>query len=472
VTILNVESSADLTLDLMSRVGVDGESVRLGERALQGIRRRRREFVEFVEANSDRHLYGITTRHHTGAKSILDPASRAEYAARLPTTPATVGESLPQRVLRMIVLARLADVLNGTACLRPETAQRLVSMLDQELPPVPVRGNGEPGDIIALGHLFRERFEGSLELGEGMALINGSPVAVAALCDVSLVGRERILRSLDAFALASVAADVPVEHYSCWLDVAWNDPHQTATLAAFRERLEGVDSETRRAYQAPVSFRSAPRVVGWAIRCQQQVEDACSVVLPASSNNPIYVGPESEPPLGAVISNGGYHNAVVTPSIDALSHAWADLCQLATAQVNQLVEDPAGLVSGEPEPQVSVFYMASAGWAEEARAAATHTLISTAAGGQTDTGTPDLLAWRKAQEVGQALDANLTLLTIAAAHTIAHKGRAVPPGLVKLHDQVMEKFPLGSAPIDFRRQLSDVAESLNNLSRTQPLKAS
>jgi hypothetical protein len=32
---------------------------------------------------------------------------------------------------------------------------------------------------------------------------------------------------------------------------------------------------------------------------------------------------------------------------------------------------------------------------------------------------------------------------------------------VKLHDRVMEKFPLGSAPVDFGRQLTDVADVLN-----------
>jgi histidine ammonia-lyase len=53
--------------------------------------------------------------------------------------------------------------------------RRLVALLDGPLPAVPRDGHGEAGDISALAHLFRPAFEGTLELGEGMALINGSP---------------------------------------------------------------------------------------------------------------------------------------------------------------------------------------------------------------------------------------------------------------------------------------------------------
>ncbi len=398
--IQTIDSSSDLTLALMARVGIDGEQLRLGKTGIARITQRRKEFLAFVEGNLDRHLYGITTRHHIGAKTVLEAADRDEYASRLPTIPATVGDQLPERVTRMIVIARLADVLNGTACLRPETASRIVEMLDSELPPVPARGHGEPGDIIALSHLFRAEFEGTLELGEGMALVNGSPVAAAVLCDTALAGRRRLSRVGYTLALAALATGAPAAHYSKHLEEAWNDRHQTAALMRLRVLLDGRDDQ-QRAYQAPVSFRSAPRLFGWAIRCQEMIEDCASVALSASSNNPIFVGPDAEPPLGEIVSNGGYHNALASPSIDAAARSWADLCQIVTAQVNQLVEDPNGLTALEPEPQINLFYMTSAGWAEEARAAATATLTSIAATGQTDTGTLDVLAWRKVRRRGR-----------------------------------------------------------------------
>lgn len=56
----------------MARVGIDDEPLQLGERAIAAITKRRHEFIAFVEGNLDQHLYGITTRHHTGAKTVLD----------------------------------------------------------------------------------------------------------------------------------------------------------------------------------------------------------------------------------------------------------------------------------------------------------------------------------------------------------------------------------------------------------------
>ena len=50
--------------------------------------------------------------------------------------------------MRAVVLARLADVLNGTAAVRPETATALAAMLGGPMPYVPGRGHGEPGNII------------------------------------------------------------------------------------------------------------------------------------------------------------------------------------------------------------------------------------------------------------------------------------------------------------------------------------
>ena len=455
-----IDTSDDLTLDNVARVAWMGEQCRISDRALAAIRSRRDEFVEFVEQNANRHLYGITTKHHVGAKSVLGADSRAEFATRLPSTPATVGPRLPERLARAIVLARLADVLNGTACLRVETVHRLIELLDSNLPPVPARGNGEPGDIIALGHLLRTRFDGTLEIGEGMALINGSPVAAAALGDAALAGRHRITVMEQVMALAAVAINAPAAHYAPELEAAWRDEHQAEALHNIRRLMETDDHSSELPYQAPVSFRSGPRVIGWARRAQAAAEECAEIALSASSNNPIFVGPTVHPPLGAILSNGGYHNPLVAPTLDSLARAWADTCQLITAQVNRIVEDPSGLVATEPESQVSLLYMTSAGWAEEARVAATPSLIGLGGAGQTDTGTPDLLAWRKAHDAGAALDNNLAVLGVVSSHALARKGQAVPHRLAVLSRQILQRFPVGSAPVDYGAHLESVVDLL------------
>ncbi|MDX3612183.1 aromatic amino acid lyase [Streptomyces europaeiscabiei] len=460
---INVISTvSDLDLDLVARVAWNGEPCELGEQALDALRLRRAEFENFVAANQDRRLYGITTKHHLGAKTLLESDARAEFSLRLPSTPATVGEPLPERLVRTIVLTRLSDVLNGTACLRPETAVRLVRMLDSKMPTVPTRGHGEPGDIIALGHLFRARFDGTLQLGEGMALINGSPVAAAALTDAALAGRRRVTVVERSLALAAVAAEAPADHFAPELGALWKDEHQEAALLSVHRLIERDRSSRYTSYQAPVSFRSGPRVAGWVRRAQAAAEECVRIALQASSNNPVFVGPDVFPPDGAVLSNGGYHNPMIAATLDSLARAWADASQLVASQVNRLVEDPAGLAATEPEAQVSLLYMTSAGWAEEARAAAgSASLIGLGCGGQTDTGTPDLLAWKKATTAGEALDVNLSVLSIVAAHTIASKGLDVPPNLSGFCAEVLTAFPVGTAPVDFAGRTSDVIKVLD-----------
>lgn len=448
-------TGADLTPDVVRRVAWLGEGVTLAPSALAAIGRRRREFLAFVEAHRDRHLYGVTTRHHTGAKQVLDADARAEYARRLPSTPASIGAGLPERVVRAVVLARLADVLNGTAALRPETALALAAMLDGPMPHVPERGHGEPGNIIALGHLFRSRFDGTLEIGEGMALVNGAPVAAAVLADAVLAGRGRITAAEDVVALAALACRAPAAHYDPELARAWGDEHQGVTLGRLRAAMAGADG-SRLPYQAPVSFRSAPRVLGATRRVLAQAQECARISLSASSNNPIFVGPGARPPLGALLSNGGYHDPLAAPSLDALARAWADLAQLVTAQVSRLLERPDGIVAAEPEAQVALLDMTSSGWAEEARAAAGPSLIGLGPGGQTDTGTSEVLAWRRACDAGAALDAGLAVLAVVAAHTIGHRGETAPPGLAPLADAVLGAFPLGTGPVDFGAGLDRV----------------
>ncbi|MDQ4119719.1 MAG: aromatic amino acid lyase, partial [Actinomycetota bacterium] len=316
------------------------------------------------------------------------------------------------------------------------------------LPAVPATGHGEPGDIIALGALLRPEFEHTLEIGEGMFLVNGSPVAAALLADGVLASRERLDRAERVMALAAAAASSPDMHYDEALGHLWRDPHQAAALARFRELLAGSD-RPQLPYQAPVSFRSAPRVLGAVRRALAQAEEAAAIGLSAASNDPVFTGSD-------VLSCGGYHNPLAAPAMDALTHGWADLTHVVTAQVNRLIEVPDGVRAHETEPRVSLFGMTASGWADHARAAAQPSLVGIGRSGQTDTSTPDALAWQHTGDAGAALDADLALLAVLAAHTLAHRGDDVPPTLAGLHASVLEQFGLHTPPTSFGDALAAV----------------
>lgn len=456
-----IDGVQDITLAVYEDVTRNAGTIEITNDLRQRIDSRRAEFLTYVEHNRDARLYGITTMHHVGAKNVMDDVALAEYGTRMPASGSSFGPGLPDRVVRGIIVARLADFLNGSGCLRSATVDRIAGMLSEpEMPYVPARGCGEPGDIVPLGYLFRERFNGTLQLGEGMAMINGSPVAASALADAALGAERRVATIESVFALAAFAAAAPLAHFDEAFEELWGDEHQGKSVRAIREQLEESEGLQQLVYQAPVSFRSTPRVLGALRRSHAEAERAALIGLRASSNNPAFLGPDQRPPYGAVLSNGGYHNSLASPTLDNLARSWADTTQLFSALTSQVTEMPGGLLYLESEAEVAALYHVATGWSEEARATATPTLMSLGNSGQTDTGTLDLLAWRKADEVKFALEAVTTVLAVVAAHTAKRKNLEPAGRLGEFHANVLRRFPVGTKPVDFHDSLASVREFL------------
>ena len=78
-----LDTSRDLTVESLRQISRDGAACALSEAALDRVARRREEFLAFVRHNEDRLLYGITTRHHTGAKTLLDALDALDRAFRI-----------------------------------------------------------------------------------------------------------------------------------------------------------------------------------------------------------------------------------------------------------------------------------------------------------------------------------------------------------------------------------------------------
>jgi len=78
-----------------------------------------------------------------------------------------------------------------------------------------------------------------------------------------------------------------------------------------------------------VSYGILP-VLGQARRDQAAAERAAAGVSPRSvTDNPVYVPPDGERPLGTVFVTGGFTTPGAQAALDGLAFAWADLCQLA-----------------------------------------------------------------------------------------------------------------------------------------------
>jgi histidine ammonia-lyase len=455
-----VATRADISLEAVRRVAWDGEAVELAPAALALMDRCHAAFAAFVDARLSEDpaalIYGLTTAPGDGATVALTPEARARRPTRLWTAHA-FGEPLPDRVVRAILLARLSNFIEGHAAVRGAVAQAVAAMLEGPLPAVPAQGNGGSGEVVALGRLFYD-LSARMELmpKERMALINGSPCAAGLVADLALAGARRLALAEAVLALAAEAALAPLEAYSADLEALWGDQHEIAALRSLRALIDGGAAE-RQSHQAAVSFRILPRVLGQARRAQAEAEQAATVSLRSVTDNPVFVPPDELRPLGAVISNGGYHNARAPSAMDGLGIAWADLCQLAQRLTDKLLQLPAtGPLLARDEWTMKPLHMVQTGWAEEARAHAGATLLSLGGFGQNDVPAMGFLAWQKADAIGRCLDAALAVLAALGAQALHQSGRAAPPALSALVEQVTTAFP----PVEQVRALGPDADAL------------
>ena len=429
----------DIDLDAFVRVAWKKEEVRVDDEAVERMAACRSSFLALLESDPDLVVYGTTTGAGEGARLRLDRAEMEEQGRRPHRGSSTWREPLPERVVRGILPARLANWIDGHGAVRPELAQAVTSLLDGgPLPEVPARGNGGSGEVLALGHLAGAIVDrvGGTELKEPMELINGSPCAAALVADAALAARRRLAVAHQVFALSAEAVLAPLQAYSSALEELWGDEHEAAALRELRRNLQGGAAE-RRAYQAPVSYRILPRVLGQAHRAVAAAERAAETSLRSVSDNPVYIPPDGEHAFGRVFSTGGYHNGMAYPALDDLAAAWADLCQLAERQTERLL---SVIETGRYEVMAG-FYMVMVGWAEDARAAAQRTLIPLGGIGQNDTAAPTFFAWRKEREAGLCLDAALAVLAALASDELARGGRSAPYALVPFLEGVRELFP-------------------------------
>lgn len=448
---ITLERRADLTLEAAKRVAWGGEGVRLGATARGKIAQARQDFLALIE-REDITIYGVNTGYGHQAKRRLTPAERKEQA-KAPThhRAASWGDALPQRVLRGIVFARLANVIEGHAALSPHVADAVAAMLDSDsLPAVPARGQGGAGEILSLSHLFLPLTQ-SLELAEKdlLSLINGSPAATALVADAALAARARLELVADVFALAAEAFNAPLGHFAAELEALWNNPHDGWALNALRSRIGAGHGGDRRPYQAPVSIRIMPRILGEAHRAMTAADSIARQSLAAVSDNPVVfpagerIGPD------AVVSTGGYHNAQAPAAMDALTAAMANLAVIATRVAAKLQDGPVSLLPPflgylEGRDYLGCLAMAMVGYEEEMRMLAQPTLLPGSESGgfaQDDVASPVFLAWSKQEKAGELLELTLASLAPVAMRALAVTGRPVPAALQALGEETRRHVP-------------------------------
>lgn len=435
-----VDSRGDLTLPNYQRVTIGGEGVEIGPRAAAAMDAARAAFVALLDSDRTQFIYGVTSGAGEGARTRLEPSEQRAAARRFAnhhTASASFGGgSLPDTAVRGIVFARLANYVDGHAKSRPLVARRIAAMLDGPMPAVPVAGEVFAGEIVPLMRVMAALRVDDLEEGEPMAIINGSPCSAALAAEVALRSRARLQAAEAVFALSVEALGAPLEAYDPALADLWGDPYEAAALGALGALLEGAARQGRRPFQAPVSWRILPRVLGQAHRAVATAEEVATIALRSVTDNPVYLLPDAEHPLGRAVSTGGYHNASAYPAIDGVSGSWADLGALAERHTMKLHDGPVSLLPHHLAPDgewgTSLVTLVQAGLGEEARHEAARTFLpmSESGGftGQNDVPSPTFLAYARHGRVAWCFDALLASLAVTASQALAvTDGEPAPP---------------------------------------------
>lgn len=444
--VLVLETRRDITLEAVRRVAWRGESVEIAERSLIVMAEARARFDRLIE-DPDVVIYGVTSGYGQHAKHRLEPAARKAHARRPPVAAAASwGDPLPERVVRAILLARLANFVDGHAAVTPEVALGVAHMLDgRPFPAVPARGQGGAGEIVALSHLFIGLAK-SAELHEKdmLSLVNGSPCASALLADAALAAAGRLEIAAQVLALAAEGFNTPLSHFAEELEELWNNPFDGWALQRLRALIAGGHGGQRRPYQAPVSFRILPRILGQARRASLFTAEVASESLGAVSDNPVMLPPDADHPLGQAVSTGGYHNAQAPMAMDLLTAAYANLCVIAERMSAKLLDGQISLLPDQLGVDLSGHYlgclpMAITGYEEEARGLAQATLLPGAESGgfgQNDVASPVFLAWSKQERAGLLLECALAALAPIALRALDVTDRPVPQPLDGLAGEI------------------------------------
>jgi histidine ammonia-lyase len=361
---------ASLTLEQTAEVA-DGAVVSLAATARPRIERARR-FVEDIVSRGE-VVYGINTGFGALSEVTIPPEKLRELQVNLVRSHSCgVGDPLPERVVRAMMLQRANVLAKGYSGCRLEVIDVLLRMLNSGVHPViPSRGSvGASGDLAPLAHLalvvigegeavYRgRRMQGrdaldatgipplALEAKEGLALLNGTQ-AMTGVGGLALLDAERLTDATDVTGAMSLEAlkGTPVA-FDHKIHVVRPHPGQIKSARRLRELIDG--SEIRESHR---DHGVDPRVQdAYALRCMPQVHGAVRDSLAhARRILEIEINSATDNPLifveaGEVLSGGNFHGEPIALTLDYAAIAIADLGTISERRVERLVNpDLSGL---------------------------------------------------------------------------------------------------------------------------------
>lgn len=309
-------------------------------------------------------VYGVNTGFGLLAQTRIPSGQLAELQRNIVLShSAGVGPSLPDAVVRLVLVLKIGSLAQGFSGVRPQTLLALARLLETgTYPCIPSKGSvGASGDLAPLAHLaaallgvgqvstggrLMTAAEGLRRIGlqplelapkEGLALLNGTQVSTA----LALAG---LFAIQDVFGAALVSGALSVDALK-GSDVPFDDrihvlrrqPGQRRVAKALARLLAGsrirASHLTCERVQDPYSLRCQPQVMG---ACLDVIESAGQTLLReanAVTDNPLVFAADGE-----VLSGGNFHAEPVAFAADQLALAAAEIGSLSERRTALLID--------------------------------------------------------------------------------------------------------------------------------------
>ena len=214
-------------------------------------------------------------RHGRAGQPASGPTSATSTRGSSRCRRHLVWRSLPDRVVRAIVFARLANFLEGHAATTPRIALAVAAMLDGGPLPRrrvrPGRRRRDPGALSVVRRTrdgFRSRGQGARLADQRLALRRG------AVADAALAARRRVRQAQRVFAFSIEAFGAPLEHYdrrSTRCGATSTKPRRCAACGRSRRRRR-EDGGTTRLPSAIASYRASRPCASRSRRCERAAD--------------------------------------------------------------------------------------------------------------------------------------------------------------------------------------------------------
>lgn len=362
-----------LEIEDFYKIIFESHSIQIDNAVLETVEK---SFVFLKEFSENKVIYGVNTGFGPMAQYKIKNSERVQLQYNLIRSHASgTGNLIPSMYVKAAMLARLNTLSLGNSGVHKSVIELMETLINKNITPVIYEhgGVGASGDLVQLAHLAlvligegeviykgerkatKDVFKAeglepiSIELREGLALINGTSV----MTGVGIVNTIYTRRLLDWMISCSAAINEIVNAYDDHLSYELNQSKkhigQRKIAKDMREHLKDSSLTRKREHhlyennndrisvfedkvQEYYSLRCVPQILGPVLDTLNGVERILIEEVNSANDNPI-VNVEKR----HVYHGGNFHGDYVSLEMDKLKLVVTKLSMLAERQLNYLL---------------------------------------------------------------------------------------------------------------------------------------